>query len=63
MILLPVESLSRQEAESHGSLCRKPFFVDGSLSRKSRTVSAEAKYDGQSLSQDAEIEKGPIFRV
>ena len=38
------------------SLCRKPFFVDGSLGRKQEitTVWAEAKYDGQSL-QEAKI--------
>ena len=37
------------------SLCRKPFFVDGSLGRKQEiTVSTEAKYDRQSL-QEAKI--------
>ena len=35
------------------SLCRNPFSVDGSLSGKQEIteVSAEAKYDGQSLQE------------
>ena len=57
MILLPAESLGRKQNHTD-SLCRKPFFVDGTCSlgmgKKSRTVSAEAKYDGQSL-QEAKI--------
>ena len=36
------------------SLCRKTFFVDGSLGRKQETVLVETKYDGQSL-QEAKI--------
>ena len=50
MILLSAESLGRKQNHTD-NLCRKPFFVDGSPagSKRSRTVSAEAKYDGQSL--------------
>ena len=48
------ESLDRKQNHTD-SLCRKPFFVDGSLGRKQEITdsSAEAKYDGQSL-QEAE---------
>ena len=68
MVYLPAESLDRKQNHMD-SLCRKPFFVEGSLGRKreitswkgvsagskrSRTVSAEAKLDGQSL-QEANI--------
>ena len=46
MIQLPAKSLSRKQNHTD-SLCRKPFFVDGSLGRKQKnTVSAEVKYDG-----------------
>ena len=47
----------RQEAESHGqSLQEAIYHVQKSLagSKRSRTISAEAKYDGQSL-QEAKI--------
>ena len=58
------------------SLCRKPFFVEGGLGRKqeitswkgvsagskrSRTDSAEAKSDGQSL-QEAKI-SGRVYTL
>ena len=46
VIQLPAKSLSRKQNHTD-SLCRKPFFVDGSLGRKQKnTVSAEVKYDG-----------------
>ena len=49
MIQLPAESLGRK-LNHMNSLCRKPFFVDGSLGRKQEItdISAEAKYDAQS---------------
>ena len=51
MIMLPAESLGRKQNHTD-SLCRKPFFADGSLGRKQDfTVWAEAKYDGQSLQE------------
>ena len=52
MILLPAERLGRKQNHTD-SLCRKPFFMDGSLGRK-QEVAAEAKYEGQSL-QEAKI--------
>ena len=43
---------SWQEANHTGSLRRKPFFVVVSAgSKRSQTVSMEAKYDGQSLQE------------
>ena len=41
-------------------LGRKPFFTDSSLERKQKTVSKEAKYDGQSW-QEAKIGGLPYF--
>ena len=49
-ILLPAKTCSRRQNHTD-SLCRKPHFMEISLeriSKRSGTVSAEAKYDGQS---------------
>ena len=55
VILLPAEALGRKQSHAD-SLGRKPFSrtVVSAGSKSSRTVSAEAKYDGQSL-QEAKI--------
>ena len=55
MILLPAETLGRKQ-NNVNSLSRKPFLwmVVSAGSKRSLTVSAEAKYDGQSL-QEAKI--------
>ena len=55
VILLPAETLIRKLNHTD-SLCRKLFSKHkvSAGSKRSRTVSAEAKYDGQSL-QEAKI--------
>ena len=55
MILLPAETLGRKLKHTD-SLCRKLVTEHNSLGRKQEipTVSAEAKYDGQSL-QEAKL--------
>ena len=52
VIKLPAESLGRKQNHTD-SLCRSQFSwtVVSAGSRRSRTVSAEAKYDGQSLQE------------
>ena len=53
MILLPVKTLSRKQNHAD-SLQRKPFLLTVVLegSKRSQTVSAEAKYDGQSEQEE-----------
>ena len=60
MIELPAESRKQNHTVS---VCRKPFFVDGSLCRKQEITDrlGEAKYDGQSL-QEAKI-SGLIYTL
>ena len=60
MIQLPAESLGRKQNHMD-SLRMKPFFMDivSAGSKRSRTVSAEAIYDGQSQS----LQEGKISRL
>ena len=60
VVSLLAETLSRKQNHTD-SLCRKPFFVDGSIGRKQEITDSlyEAKYDGPSL-QETKI-SGPVY--